>query len=259
ISFLVMAVSMGLTASLVLLVKEPPRPKGATIKNDDPLMVRSRKLFVEPFVQIWGRYGRVMIPILGLVFVYRLSDFTMGVMASPLYADIGYTPAIVGAVQSGPGVAATFVGLFIGGLASQQIGLTRSLIVGSILTLVTNGAYAWFASTAGSDDVGLLTMAVCADNLAGGFVTTVFIAYLSSLVDPANAATQYALFSSLYAFVNKFLAGYSGVLADTLGYVNFFLLTASYAIPAALLVMVVGWMMRRYPPQPVGFSEGTKT
>lgn len=251
VSFFVMAVSMGATAALVLLVKEPHHAVVATIKNTDPLGKRLRKLFAEPFVQVWDRYGRVMIPILGLVFIYRLSDFTMGVMASPLYADIGYAPAVVGGVQSGPGVMATFAGLFLGGLASQQFGLTKSLVLGSLLTLLTNGAYAWFAQAAGSDDVGLLTLAVCADNLAGGFVTTVFIAYLSSLVDPANAATQYALFSSLYAFVNKFLAGYSGVLADTLGYVNFFLLTASYAVPAALLVVVVAYMMRRYPPKPL--------
>ncbi|MEM1381540.1 MAG: MFS transporter [Pseudomonadota bacterium] len=257
VSFAVMAISMGLTAGLVLLVKEPPRPEGATIESHDPLAVRIRKIFAEPFIQVWARYGRVMIPILGLVFIYRLSDFTMGVMASPLYADLGYTPAVVGGIQSGPGVIATFAGLFVGGLAAQQVGLTRSLVLGSALTLVTNGAYAWFAATASGGDVGLLTLAVCADNLAGGFVTTVFIAYLSSLVDPANAATQYALFSSLYAFVNKFLAGYSGVMADALGYVNFFLVTASYAIPGALLVVVVAYMMKRYPPAPIAGPKET--
>lgn len=257
ISFAVMAGSMAVVAALVLVVREPPHAEKVTVSSDDPLAVRLRRIFAEPFTQVYARYGTVLIPILGLVFIYRLSDFTMGVMATPLYADLGFKPAIVGALQSGPGVVATFSGLFLGGLAAQQFGVIRSLVIGAILTLVTNGAYAWFAGAATGEDIAFLTLAICADNVAGGFVTTVFIAYLSSLVDPANAATQYALFSSLYAFVNKFVAGYSGVLADALGYVNFFLLTASFAIPGGLLVLVVSVMMRRYPPQPLPSSTGS--
>ncbi|MEE4209658.1 MAG: MFS transporter [Parvularcula sp.] len=251
ISFVVMALAMALTGALVLLVREPERQRGSVIASTDPLPARLWKLFGEPFVQVWRRFGVVLIPILVLVLIYRLSDFTMGVMASPLYADLGYAPAVVGSMQSGPGVVAIIVGLFLGGLAAQRFGLMPSLIIGAALTFVTNGAYAWFASVASGDDVAYLALAICADNLAGGFVTTVFIAYLSSLVDPANAATQYALFSSLYAFLNKFVAGFSGVMADALGYVTFFLVTASYAIPAALLVGLVWHLQRRYPPAPV--------
>ncbi|MEM9840142.1 MAG: hypothetical protein AAF830_13430 [Pseudomonadota bacterium] len=226
---------------------------------DDLPRGRLYLVWIVPLVQTYQRYEVVLFGIFGLVLIYRLSDFTMGVMATPLYADLGYAAEVVGAVQSLPGIASTIVGLFIGGLAVQQFGLTRSLLIGSAITLVTNGAYAWFASVADGNDVGLLTLAVCSDNLAGGFVTTVFIAYLSSLVDPAFAATQYALFSSLYAFVNKFLAGYSGLMAEILGYTNFFLVTASYAIPGALLVMAVAWMMRRYPPKPIAQPEGASS
>ena len=105
------------------------------------------------------------------------------------------------------------------------------LIIGLIITLITNGAYAWLAATADSDSIWQLTVAIVGDNLAGGFVTTAFIAYLSSLVDPENAATQYALISSFYAFVAKFLSGFSGVLADAVGYVNFFMITAAWTLP----------------------------
>ena len=251
VSFLVMALSMAACAGLVLLIKEPPRPEGSTITASDPLLKRLRKMFAEPFIQVYDRFGFLIIPIIALVAIYRLSDFTMGVMASPLYADLGYAPAVVGGIQSGPGVIAVIVGLFIGGAAAQRFGIIPSLVIGAGLTLLTNGAYAWFAAVATGSDPLLLTFAICADNLAGGFVTTVFIAYLSSLVDPAFAATQYALFSSLYATLNKFAAGFSGVLADAVGYVNFFLITASYAIPAAALVLLVAWLQSRHPPKEV--------
>ncbi|MCQ8184073.1 AmpG family muropeptide MFS transporter [Parvularcula maris] len=214
------------------------------------------ELFGEPFRQVLNRFGPPLFAILALVMLYRLSDFTMGVMATSLYADLGYDGTTVGTLQSGPGVLATFIGLFLGGLAAHSFGLIRSMMIGALLTLLTNGAYAWFASVATGNDPQVLALAICADNVAGGFVTTVFIAYLSSLVDPANAATQYALFSSIYATINKFAASYSGVMADTLGWVNFFLLTASYAIPAALLVVLVAFLTKRYPPKAIPAVQG---
>ena len=209
-------------------------------------------IFGTPFVQVWDRFGQVFLAIVALVMIYRLSDFTMGVMAVPLYADLGYDKAVVGALQGGPGLGFTILGFFVGGASAAQFGLKPSLVIGAVLTLITNGFYAYFAGHATGDDPLFLATAICADNLAGGFVATVFIAYLSSLVDPAFAATQYALFSSLYAFVNKFVAGFSGAMAEALGYVAFFLVTASYAIPAALLVFVVAWAEKRRPPKPIG-------
>ncbi|WP_306252021.1 MFS transporter [Parvularcula sp. IMCC14364] len=235
----------------------------ANTKQDagsEPVVETNRgKLYVmfgTPLFQVYERLGLVLVPILVLVMIYRLSDFTMGVMAIPLYADLGYAPAMVGGIQSGPGVASIIIGLFIGGIVAQKMGVMRAMIVGAGLTLLTNGAYAWFAATAEtSPDVWRLALAICADNVAGGFVTTVFIAYLSSLVDPAYAATQYALFSSLYALLNKFVAGFSGLMADAVGYVAFFLITASYTIPAALLVILV-MTLQGPPPERAAESSG---
>ncbi|MBO6730906.1 MAG: MFS transporter, partial [Maricaulis sp.] len=130
-------------------------------------------------------------------------------------------------------------GLFLGGVAAMRFGMMRALVIGLVITLITNGAYAWLAATAGPEDLGRLTIAIIGDNVAGGFVTTVFIAYLSSLVDPENAATQYALLSSFYALLPKFMAGFSGVLADQVEWVWFFILTAAWTIPAGLLLALV--------------------
>ena len=234
-SFLAMAGAMAVSAVLVFFMKEPDAGK-ARRELEGSFGVKVVRAVWEPIKQIGGRLHFWLIPVIILVAIYRLSDFTMGVMASPLYSDIGFDRAIVGGVQSGPGLIATMIGLFIGGVAVFRIGLMRALVVGLIITFITNAAYAWLAATAGPDDIWKLTVAIVGDNLAGGFVTTAFIAYLSSLVDPANAATQYALLSSFYAFFAKFLSGFSGVLADTVGYVNFFIITAGWTIPAALLL-----------------------
>lgn len=238
ISFLAMAAAMGISAALVFFMKEPAAGV-AKRALEGSFGVKVVRAVVEPFKQILGRLGLWFVPVILLVAIYRLSDFTMGVMASPLYSDIGFDKVMVGSVQSGPGLAATIFGLFLGGVAAYRFGLMRALVIGLIITFVTNGAYAWLAATAGSEDIWKLTIAIVGDNVAGGFVTTVFIAYLSSLVDPANAATQYALLSSFYGFFAKFLSGFSGVLADAVGYVNFFLITAAWTFPAALLLAVI--------------------
>ncbi|MCI5046446.1 MAG: MFS transporter [Aquisalinus sp.] len=260
LSLLVIMLNLVAVACFIWLVI--PKSRNPAQGHDEASTPRGKlyTMFGTPLFQVYERLGLVLLPILALVMIYRLSDFTMGVMASPLYADLGYAPSVVGGIQSGPGVAAVIIGLFIGGIFAQKMGVMRAMIIGAGLTLVTNGAYAWFAATAAtSPDIWRLALAICADNVAGGFVTTVFIAYLSSLVDPAYAATQYALFSSLYALLNKFAAGFSGVMADAVGYVTFFIITASYAIPAALLVILVMILQRKYQPASPGDTAGNST
>ncbi|MCP2680085.1 MFS transporter [Maricaulaceae bacterium NA33B04] len=237
-SFLAMAAAMAISAGLVFLMKEPAAglKKRALEGNLPQKMVCA---VVEPFVQFFSRLGWWIIPVLLFITLYRISDFTMGVMAAPLYSDLDFARDAVGAIQGGPGLAATIFGLFLGGLAAMKFGLMRALVVGLIITLVTNGAYAWLAATAQPDDLWKLTIAVVGDNVAGGFVTTCFIAYLSSLVDPENAATQYALLSSFYAILPKFMAGFSGVLADAVEWVWFFIITAAWTIPAGALLALI--------------------
>ena len=237
ISFSAMGGAMAICGALVFVMREPPRPERADAFKNAPLPERIARSLIDPFMQVYERLGHWIVPVFVLVAIYRLSDFTMGVMASPLYSDLGFDRAVLGGIQSGPGVLATLGGLFVGGFAAFRFGLMKAMILGAVITFVTNGAYAWLAATAGPEDYGRLAVALVCDNIAGGYVTTVFIAYLSSLTDPVNAATQYALFSSAYSFFCKLMSGFSGVLADTVGWVGFFLITAGIALPAGALVV----------------------
>ena len=238
LSFLAMAGARVISAGLVFAMKEPKAGAGRR-ELEGTLGMRIVRSVWQPFKDFFARLGWWIIPVIALISLYRISDFTMGVMASPLYADLEFDRAVVGGIQSGPGLAATMIGLFVGGVVAFRIGLMRALVIGLVITLVTNGAYAWLAATAQPEDAWKLTIAIVGDNLAGGFVTTVFIAYLSSLVDPASAATQYAWVSSFYALFAKFLSGFSGVLADAVGWVMFFILTAAWTVPAAIVLLLV--------------------
>lgn len=238
-SFAVMGGAMAVCGALVLLMKEPEHAVRKRISRATGLAGRIGEAIIEPFKQFIVRLGPWFLPVFLLVAFYRLSDFTMGVMASPLYSDIGFERSIVGGIQAGPGVIATIAGGFLGGLIAFRFGVLQALIAGAFITFASNGAFAFLASHATAEDNLILLTVISADNLAAGFVGTVFIAYLSSLTDPINAATQYAALSSLYAVINKGVAGFSGLMADAVGYTAFFLITASYAIPAAILVAII--------------------
>ena len=85
----------------------------------------------------------------------------------------------------------------------------------------------------------MLAVTISFDNFAQGFSGTVFIAFLSSLTNIQFTATQYALFSSLSAFVGKFAAGFSGNVEEAVGYFWFFIYAAALGIPAIILSFIV--------------------
>src|SRR3989338_5108518 len=102
-------------------------------------------------------------------------------------------------------------------------------------------------------DVALLALTVAVENVSGGMGSAAFVAYLSSLTSVAYTATQYALLSSLMAVGRTVLASSSGWLADHIDWVSFFLVSTAAAVPGLLLLV---WMMRRYPP-PATAPAGT--
>ena len=218
---------------------------------------------VAPFVDFFSRHGRTALLILALIGAYRLPDFVMGVMANPLYIDLGFSLAAIATVVKLFGVWMTIIGALVGGLAVARFGILRALLIGGAATATGNMIFAWLA-TQGSD-MTALAIAISAENFAGGFAGTALIAYMSSLTSHAFTATQYALFSSAYALPGKLLGGLSGIFVDwfashpqiadaiigagtvgahakTAGYVPFFLCTAAMTIPAIILTVLV---MRR--------------
>jgi len=121
---------------------------------------------------------------------------------------------------------------------SIRFGLMRSLLIGSALMVITNAAFAWL-STVSDPKTAYLFITVGADNLAAGFAATVFIAYLSSLCDLKFAATQYAFLSAMFNLVGKTLSGFTGQLAEILGFELFFLFSAALGLPAIVLAVVL--------------------
>jgi len=238
-AYLVMAASMGLGVLTVLLSPEPAQRALPPARNAAEWL---RGALVEPFADFIQRYRWQAAIILGLIAVYRISDVVMGIMANPFYVDMGYTKDEVAAVTKVFGVVMTLLGAFIGGVLSMRWGVMRILMLGAVLSALTNLLFAWLA-TRGHDLTALIGV-ISADNLASGIASAAFIAYLSSLTNVNYSATQYALFSSMMLLAPKWLAGFSGVFVDAHGYEAFFNSTALLGAPVLLLV----WLASRVLP-----------
>lgn len=191
-----------------------------------------------PFKDFFSRFGWWALVVLALIATYRISDVVMGVMANPFYQDLGFTKQEVAAVSKVFGVVMTLVGAFIGGVVAVRIGVMKTLFAGAVLSSATNILFSVLAGIGHS--VPFLVFTVSADNLAGGLASAAFVAYLSGLTNRAYSATQYALFSSVMLFLPKFLAGFSGLAVEAVGYSGFFLATAALGIPVLFLVVLAG-------------------
>jgi PAT family beta-lactamase induction signal transducer AmpG len=265
-SYLTMAVLMLIGVGTTLVISEPAVRVSAATEQRERRVVdfleskahwpdslqRLGAWFVGavvcPLVDFFARNGMsASLLILAFIGTFRLTDFTMGVMANPFYLDIGYTLQEIAIVAKGYGVVASIVGVIVGGIGVARMGVVRALIMGGILVIVTNLAFMALALTT---EPGLLSLAlvVSADNFAYNFAGTAFIAYLSGLTNTAYTATQYALFSSLFSLPGKLLMGASGFVVDAAGYPVFFLYTSALGIPALVLLV---FLIRRLPPAPL--------
>ena len=230
-AYLVMAASMAVGLFTVLISKEPAQAELPPARNAKEWL---QGALVEPFADFLKRYRWQAVLILSLIAVYRISDVVMGIMANPFYVDMGYTKAEVASVTKVYGVLMTLLGAFVGGVMALRWGVMRILMLGAIMSALSNLLFAWLSGH--GHDVQALILVVSADNLASGIASAAFIAYLSSLTNIQYSATQYALLSSMMLLLPKFIAGFSGDFVNAYGYANFFNATALLGMPVLILV-----------------------
>jgi MFS transporter, PAT family, beta-lactamase induction signal transducer AmpG len=270
-AYTVMAALVGVGMATVLIIREPEVVRDqATLLREAALLRRIEGesdhhgpmhraiawvsgAVVSPFVDFFARNGTFALVILAFVGLYRLSDITLGVMANPFYVDLGFTKEEIANIAKIYGVIATLAGALLGGILVVRIGLLKSLLVGAILVAATNLVFVALAMT--GPDTLMLTAAITADNIANGVAGSVFIAYLSSLTNTAYTATQYALFSSLFTLPGKIVAGGSGFVVESFGYVNFFFYASALGIPAILLVLYLMYHYRQQERSPAAAGE----
>ncbi len=198
--------------------------------------------YIDPVRDFFQRYGWSLAwLLLALIGLYRISDIVLGVISNVFYQDLGFTKIEIATVVKSFGLAMTIAGGFLGGLLAVRFGVMRILFLGALLSALTNLLFMILAQM--GHDMTMLYIVISADNLSAGLASAAFIAFLSSLTNISFTAVQYALFSSLMTLLPKVLGGYSGSMVDTLGYQQFFVITALMGVPVLLLIT---WASKRF-------------
>ena len=220
---------MAIGAAACLCAPEPER-RGALHVH-----ASMRDAIFDPLREIFSRFGPSVLVFLALISIYRLPDYLSGAMANVLYTTIGFTKAEIATVTKLYGFWIGLSGVFVGGVSVARLGLMPSLLIGGVLASLSHLSFAWLAVSGRQLDV--FTLAISAENFSTFFASTVLIAFMSTIVSTAYAATQYALLTSLYALIGKFAAGASGFLVEKFGYPAFFIGTSCLVAPIVALCL----------------------
>lgn len=223
-----LGVALGLA---IVVIAAWPIPKVRTKPG-----VYMSKAFGEPLGEFLTRFQGVAGLILAAICVYRVSDFVLNIM-NPFYRDMGFSLTEIAEIRKVFGIIASMIGVFLGGVVVARLGLMKALIIGAFAQPISNLMFALLAMSGHS--IPMLFVSICLDNVAGGVAGTALIAYMSSLTSVGFTATQYALFSSLYALPGKLIASQSGRIVEA---------SAKAAEQGGLIGMLKG-LFARLPPE----------
>jgi PAT family beta-lactamase induction signal transducer AmpG len=192
-----------------------------------------------PFAEFMRRDNAWLI--LLFILVHKIGDTLANLTFRLLFNDLGFNNDEIATYDVGVGFWAYLIGIFIGGVLYVRIGLKRSVLVALLLMGISNLSFAWLAH-AGHSNFGMAA-AIGFENIASGFGGVVVVAFFSALCNLQFTAAQYALISAGASVVGRFITGTTaGGMIDSIGYVNFYLLTTVLAVPGIVLF----WLMARH-------------
>ena len=235
--FVAMAVLVLVGVVATLLAVEPAQSAEAEAEHAthtrENAVTRVGKAAVGAFLDFFTRDGALAV--LAFVALFKLADALALALTTPFVLDFGFSRNELAGIVKGVGFVATLTGGFAGGYVARALPLAPSLWLGGILQSVTILAFAWQAAV-GMDAV-TLTFTITIQFFTDAIGTVIFVAYLSALCgNPLHTATQYALLTALTAAGRTVFSLGTGYMAHATGWVWYFLICATAAIPGFVLL-----------------------
>jgi PAT family beta-lactamase induction signal transducer AmpG len=218
---------------ILLLTWKAPEPEERTLA---PRTLRDAVW--QPFLGFLARHRAL--EILAFVLLYKLSDQLTQALTRPFLIDMGYSADHRGIALATVGMAATIVGAFVGGWVTTLVGLGHSLWIFGFLQIFSNLGY-YFVSIAGGPNLPIMYGAAGFELFTSGLGTGAFSVLLLRMTQKRFSATQYALFTSLFALPRLLAGPIAGFSVDAMGWSWFYLSTLVMGIPGLL-------MLQRFAP-----------
>ncbi len=228
---------------MAVVVLRSPEPEAA------PMPPRSlRQAVFDPLLELFRRSDAVAI--LGFLVLYKFGENLATALTRPFLIQKCFVPEDVGIATATIGLTGLITGTFFGGASTERIGLTRCLwIFGFIQAVGFLGYVAIDQLTPGAPCAGgaagvvqpmdhrlVMYLAVLVENFCQGMATGAFGVMLLRMTQKQFSATQYALFSSIFAIGRIVPGPIAGFTADAVGWTPFYLLCTVASAPGLLLL-----------------------
>ncbi len=224
--FLIMA------AALPKIVKMPPTAPAR------------RSAAIGPYVDFFWRYGFLALAIMAFVSIYRMGDVLALNLSKPMIKGLGYSLTEIGRADSYIALISSIVGVGLGGWMAARWPQPWTLTIGAIFAAIGNFGFVWLAHQPTNEL--LLYVATAADQFGNGMAGTIFVVYLSMLVNPRYPGAQYAFLSGFAFLLPRLLSGAGGAMVesfDRMGYRGFdlfFILSGVLSLAAILFLPLIG-------------------
>ena len=202
-----------------------------------------------PLLDLFRRSG--VLPILGFLFFYKFGENLATALIRPFLIQKCYVPEDVGLATASIGLTCLITGTLFGGAATERFGLTRCLwIFGAMQDVAFLGQALVDQLTPGAPCAGgivgalvqplshrfVMYGAIALENLCQGLATGAFGVLLLRMTQRRFSATQYALFSSIFALGRTVTGPIAGYVADAIGWTPFYFVCTVASVPGLLLL-----------------------
>jgi PAT family beta-lactamase induction signal transducer AmpG len=227
-TFIIIATLMALCSLVTLIAKEPIR-----------VNVKPKSLYevvIEPFYEFIARPKAIYL--LLLIITYKLGEaFAMALTTPFLIQTLHFTTQDVGLISKTMGVIATLIGLSIGGVLINRLGLYYSLMWFGIFQALTNILYYWLAIV--GHNYFVMAFTILSDQFSGGLATAALMVLLMTICNQKYTATQFALLSALSSLGRVYVVPISGYIVDSYGWENFFLFSVVMCLPGLICLRLL--------------------
>jgi PAT family beta-lactamase induction signal transducer AmpG len=199
-----------------------------------------------PFVNFFSRIPLMhALSILAFLFLYKLGDNMATALSSTFYMELGFSRTEIGLVAKNAALWPMLFGSVLAGLWMMKIGLNKSLWIFGVFQwlsilgfwlLVNGGLYDGQSYTA---RLWVLGSVIAFEYFGVGLGTVALLAFMAKYTHPDHTATQFALFSALASVPRVIINAYTGVMVESMGWSNFFVVCAFLALPGLLLLMKI--------------------
>jgi PAT family beta-lactamase induction signal transducer AmpG len=242
--YLILGLTMVIGVVTTLLAPEPPASEGT------PRTLR--EAVIDPFREYFRREDALWI--LAFILLYKIGDSMASAMTTPFYLELGFSKSEIGAVVKLFGFWATILGGLAGGVLMLRTGIYRALWYFGILQAVSTAGFAFLAVI--GPQLPALAGVIAFENLSGGMGTAAYVGFMASLTNKRFTATQYALLSSLMGVPRVLASAPTGFMAESLGWVGFFVVCTLIAAPGLMILRrAQRWVYTPAEPARVGLSQ----